>query len=171
MLLGVISAVRMKLGAVSGVYVRLVVKWLVHIGIMCLGALSFADQNFGSRSCADDLFATGHASVLTSLQVTASFGQDLCCLFTVLLGRGIFPLVTLLVPSCVGLRDGHSDQHLLMIICSLWRYVDARVLVNETVHRSSFSLFTLSFTNAAKLAKSSFLHFKFPNSFCSKHNR
>jgi hypothetical protein len=36
-LLGVVSAV------VCGVYVRLVVECLVHIGSMCLGALPFAD--------------------------------------------------------------------------------------------------------------------------------
>jgi hypothetical protein len=42
-LLGVVPAVRMKLGAVSGVFVRLVAVCLVHTGSMCLGALPFSD--------------------------------------------------------------------------------------------------------------------------------
>jgi hypothetical protein len=102
----------------------------------------------------------GHASVMTSLQVSASLRHDSCCLFTALFGRGIFLLAALLVPSCVGLSDGHSDQYLLMVICSLWRYVDASVLVNETEHSSSSSLFIVCFTDAAKLAKSSFQKFQ-----------
>jgi hypothetical protein len=71
--------------------------------------------------------------------------------------------------ACVGLSDGHSDQQLLMIICSFWRDVDASVLVNEVVHRSNSSLFTLCFMDTAKLAKSSFVHFRIQNLFNSKH--
>jgi hypothetical protein len=71
---------------------------------------------------------------------------------------------------CVGLSDGHSDQLLLTIICSLWRYVDISVLVNEIVYRVSSSLLTV-FMDAAKLAKILFLHFILQNLFYSKHHR
>jgi hypothetical protein len=88
---------------------------------------------------------------------SASFGQDSYCIY-----RGICPLVTLLCLAYVGVSDGHSDQQLLMIVWSLWKYVDVntRILVNKTVHRSSFLLFTICFTDAAKLAKSSFQQFQ-----------
>jgi hypothetical protein len=43
MLFGMVSATRMKIGAVSDVYVTLVAQYLVHIASMCLGALPFAD--------------------------------------------------------------------------------------------------------------------------------
>jgi hypothetical protein len=39
------------------------------------------------------------------------------------------------------------------------------ILVNETVRRNSFFLFTVCFTDAAKLAKSSFLQFQYKNYF------
>jgi hypothetical protein len=44
--------------------------------------------------------------------------------------------------------------------CSLWKYVDVSILVNNPVHRNSFLLFTLYFTVAATLAKSLFLQFQ-----------
>jgi hypothetical protein len=72
--------------------------------------------------------------------------------------------------ACVGLSDGHSDQQ-LMVICSLWWYVDASVLVTEIVHRSISSLFTVCSTDAAKLVNSSFLGFKIQNVFYSKYHR
>jgi hypothetical protein len=43
--------------------------------------------------------------------------------------------------------------------------VDTSVLVNETVHTISSSLFTVCLMDAAKLTKSSYLHFKFQNLF------
>jgi hypothetical protein len=49
----------------------------------------------------------------------------------------------------VGLSDSHSDEELL-IIRSLWRCVDASVLVNETVHISSSPLFTVFFYGCCK---------------------
>jgi hypothetical protein len=61
--------------------------------------------------------------------------------------------------ACVGLSDGHSDQQLI-IIFSLWKYVDVSILVNKTVHRNCSLLFAICFTDAAKLVKSLFLHFQ-----------
>jgi hypothetical protein len=40
---------------------------------------------------------------------------------------------------------------------SLWKYVDVNMFVNETVYRNSSLLFTIYFTDAAKLARNSFL--------------
>jgi hypothetical protein len=59
--------------------------------------------------------------------------------------------------ACVGLSDDHSDQHLLIIRFSLQKYVDVSILVNKTVHRNSSLLFTINFTEAAKLSNSSFV--------------
>jgi hypothetical protein len=88
-LLGVVSSVRKKLGAVSCAYVRLVAECLVHTGNMCLGALPFADQNLDHGLALMIDSSPGHASMLTSLQVPTSLGQDSCCLFTVYLAEEI----------------------------------------------------------------------------------
>jgi hypothetical protein len=107
----------MLLGAASGVYVRLVAECLVHTGSMCFGALPFADQNLNHGLVLMIDFLKGHTSVLISLQVSVSLCQDSCSLFTVVFGRGIFPLVALLV-SCLcwserwSLRPTASDDNL-----------------------------------------------------------
>jgi hypothetical protein len=80
MLLGVVSAVRMKLGTVSSAYVRLVTECLVHIGSLCLGTLLFADENLDNGLALMIDLPPGHASLLTSLQVLASLGRNQCCL-------------------------------------------------------------------------------------------
>jgi hypothetical protein len=81
-----------------------------------------------------------------------------------------FPLVALLVP-CVcwferWLHRQRVDDNLFFL-----EVVYVSILINKTVHRSSFSFFTLCFMSAAKLTESSFLHFKFQNLFYSKHHR
>jgi hypothetical protein len=43
--------------------------------------------------------------------------------------------------------------------------VDVNILVNKTVHRNSSLLFTICFTDAAKLAKSSLLQFQYKTCF------
>jgi hypothetical protein len=65
MLLGVVSAVHVKLGAVCGVYVRLVAGCLVHVGNMCLEATPFAKQNLDEGLALMIDSSPGHASVLT----------------------------------------------------------------------------------------------------------
>jgi hypothetical protein len=115
--------------------------------------------------------SAGNASVLTSLQVPAGLGQDSYCLFTVLFGRGIFPLVALLVPCMCGSERWSVIPTVLDDNLFFMEYMDASVMVNETVHRSSSSLFTVCFMDAAKLAKSLFLHFRIQNLFYSKHHR
>jgi hypothetical protein len=91
-------AERMKLVAVSGVYVRLVAECLF-----------------------------------------ASFGSDLYCIW----------LLSLCL-ACVSLSDGHSHQQLLIIISSLWKYMDVSILANKTLNRNSSLLLTLCFMDAAK---------------------
>jgi hypothetical protein len=80
------------------------------------------------------------------LLVPASFGQDSCCIWP----RNL----------SVGVSDGHTDQKLLLIICSLRKFVDVSIFVNQTVHRNSSLLLTICLTDASNLAKSSFLHFQ-----------
>jgi hypothetical protein len=85
--------------------------------------------------------------------------------------RVVCPLVTLLVP-CVcsperqSLRPTVPDDNLFFM-----ETCDVSILVNKTVHRSNYLLFSICFMDAAKLAKTSFQQFKISNLFCSKHNR
>jgi hypothetical protein len=70
----VVSVVRMKLDAVSVVYVRLVEELLVHIVNVCFVALSFADCSFDYNFVLIIESSPGHVFVLTSLLVPASLG-------------------------------------------------------------------------------------------------
>jgi hypothetical protein len=76
MSLVVVSSVRMELGAVSGVYVSLVVEFLVHTESMCFVALLFADCSLDHGLAQMIESPLGHISALKSLLVPALLGQD-----------------------------------------------------------------------------------------------
>jgi hypothetical protein len=54
--------------------------------------------------------------------------------------------------ACVSLSDDHTDQRLLIIILSLWKYVDVSILVNKTVHKI-VPYCSLCFMDAAKVCE------------------
>jgi hypothetical protein len=73
--------------------------------------------------------------------------------FMLYLAEVFFRWLRFLCLACGGLSDGHSDQQLMMIICSVWK-------VYWLIKLHSSLLFTSCFTDAVKLAKSSFLQFE-----------
>jgi hypothetical protein len=98
----VVSILRMKLGAVSVVYVRLVAQLLVHTGNTCFVVLPFADYSLDHSFALMIESSSGHAFVLTSLLVPTSLCQGSCCSIAALFGHVNFSFVTLLVPcDCV----------------------------------------------------------------------
>jgi hypothetical protein len=90
--------------------------------------------------------------------LSASFGCDSCCIWSLFLCL-----------ACVSLSDGHSDQQLLIIMFSLWKYVDVSILVNKIVQRNS-SLLLFVLWMLQNLRKAHFCSFN-TNLFYSNQNR
>jgi hypothetical protein len=87
-------------------------------------------------------------------------------------GRGSYCILSLfLCLACVSLSDGHSDQRLLIVMFSLWKYVDVNILVNKTMHRNISLLLSLLFYGCCKTCKKLVSAVSIQNISYSNHKR